>query len=184
MSRARSRGSSEGRRSRSKLLNMKWDHIGLQHPRYNQTMALHRAEVERRGNNTTMGLREQASYLSEVLTDDENTAQKENQPNSDLKNLEASLIQSPTLPKTETVRISTKSQRMTPIDDHESRLVKNNEQLPHIYETQDSQFKTIRHSSIKTSKHGPRSGKKHSVKYTHRRTISTNTSRPVSTYDK
>ena len=55
-------------------------------------MRLSKIENERRGNNTTMALREQASYLSEVLTDDENTAQKENQPNSDLKNLETSII--------------------------------------------------------------------------------------------
>ena len=128
-----------------------------------------------------MGLRDHASLLSEVITDDEGTAHKENQPNSDLKNLEASFIQSPTIPNNDTVRISTKSMSITPIDRDQDSKIKQNEQLPHIYETQDSHK---RHSSIKAGKQRPRSGKKNFFKHVHRRTISTNTTRPVSTFDK
>ena len=91
-------------------------------------MSLHKlSDADRQGNHTTLGLRDHASLLSEVLTDDEGMAHKENQPNSDLKNLEASFIQSPTIPNNDTVRISTKSMSVTPIDRDQDSKAKTNE---------------------------------------------------------
>ena len=83
MERTRSRGSSEGKKSRTKqLLNMKWDNIGLQQTQYSNTFNLHKLQSEERRAYVTAGIKsDHASQLFEVLTEEDNLGQKDDEGN-------------------------------------------------------------------------------------------------------
>ena len=83
MERTRSRGSSEGKKSKTKqLLNMKWDNIGLQQTQYSNTFNLHKLQSEERRAYVTAGIKsDHASQLFEVLTEEDNLGQKDDEGN-------------------------------------------------------------------------------------------------------